>query len=254
MRQLGRWARRAGAVVSLIVFLATALGWAVLDRRPGWAWWTRVERIESGRELAHGYYITIGQGRLKAGELRGNEPRLPSGLTARENVRLLMEQEATRHQERLERARDLREPGSAREREHIAVLQKQHDAMMASLAGRLRQLDVAMVWLTPGFHWQRIDPIGTPPPATWEWGGVAYRRSGGGISRSRSLSVPMWMVLCVTAVLPVVMTMRVTRRARRRRNGWCGRCGYDLRASTEGCPECGEGMAAGSAVGRHRVL
>ena len=34
---------------------------------------------------------------------------------------------------------------------------------------------------------------------------------------------------------------KVLVRARRRRRGWCIRCGYDLSGSPAGCPECGSG-------------
>ena len=55
----------------------------------------------------------------------------------------------------------------------------------------------------------------------------------------RVLVVPYWFVLLVTAAAPAYW-LGVTRRTRRRTaRGECLGCGYDLRASTGRCPECG---------------
>lgn len=48
----------------------------------------------------------------------------------------------------------------------------------------------------------------------------------------------------VTAICPAIAFCRRWRAARRRREGRCLTCGYDLRASKERCPECGTPMAA----------
>jgi hypothetical protein len=54
------------------------------------------------------------------------------------------------------------------------------------------------------------------------------------------LVVPRWLVL-ITLAMPAVMTWRLRRRRRRLGDyGFCPRCGYDLCASFETCPECGE--------------
>ena len=57
-----------------------------------------------------------------------------------------------------------------------------------------------------------------------------------------TLQMPHWPVAALGAVLPV-MWVRWRRAARRRAAvGLCRRCGYDLRASTDRCPECGLGF------------
>lgn len=77
--------------------------------------------------------------------------------------------------------------------------------------------------------WPSYDSWGrfTPPAA-----------DGPGFRGSATLMLPYWLLLCVFAILPsVTITRAVRNRARPR--GVCRKCGYDLRASTERCPECG---------------
>jgi hypothetical protein len=59
------------------------------------------------------------------------------------------------------------------------------------------------------------------------------------------LLIPYWPVILLASIMP---TMELLRRRRRLRelSGKCQRCGYDLRASTDRCPECGEQKRGGS--------
>jgi hypothetical protein len=55
------------------------------------------------------------------------------------------------------------------------------------------------------------------------------------------LVVPHWMLLLATLVLPCAWLVHALVRARRPPPaGRCVRCGYDLRATPERCPECGQ--------------
>jgi 4-amino-4-deoxy-L-arabinose transferase-like glycosyltransferase len=53
------------------------------------------------------------------------------------------------------------------------------------------------------------------------------------------VSLPMWMVAAPAAVLPLIRLRRGWRARRRRVEGLCLVCGYDLRATPDRCPECG---------------
>jgi hypothetical protein len=62
------------------------------------------------------------------------------------------------------------------------------------------------------------------PPATQSVHGFAF---------------PLWFPLAMATILPMVWLISRYRHANRHRRGLCSRCGYDLRATPEQCPECG---------------
>lgn len=63
-------------------------------------------------------------------------------------------------------------------------------------------------------------------------------------------AVPHWVILAVLSAPSVLFAARVARAARRRRRrrgrGECEACGYDLRASSGRCPECGREAPRGT--------
>jgi hypothetical protein len=75
-----------------------------------------------------------------------------------------------------------------------------------------------------GFEYRSFVAAPSPMNTAFGWAGGGYR-----------VIVPNWFLAYITALLPI---MRFLRR-RRRLPGLCPRCGYDLRASPERCPECG---------------
>ena len=69
----------------------------------------------------------------------------------------------------------------------------------------------------------------------WGYGGRDYAPYGA----YRALIMPHWSLALLFAILPALYLRSTIRSRRRRRIGHCPRCGYDLRATPERCPECG---------------
>jgi hypothetical protein len=59
------------------------------------------------------------------------------------------------------------------------------------------------------------------------------------VSPAPMVFIPIYVTAIITAALPAVRLTRWWRRRRRRPEGCCRACGYDLRATPARCPECG---------------
>jgi hypothetical protein len=79
------------------------------------------------------------------------------------------------------------------------------------------------------------------------WARIAHR-AGFGVTSMRNSAMPFycvhayaacWAPATIAALLPAGRLLRLTWRRRTQRPGLCIRCGYDLRATPDKCPECG---------------
>ena len=64
---------------------------------------------------------------------------------------------------------------------------------------------------------------------SWYVGGKMYR-----------ILIPLWLPIVLFAAYPAYRLLPFHRRRKRKKLGLCLKCGYDLRASKDRCPECGE--------------
>jgi hypothetical protein len=100
-------------------------------------------------------------------------------------------------------------------------------------------------------HWYKVEQIDKPTDLYNYWGsagftaknliyfgGFVVERPGVVQGRLCGILVPHWFLLLLTALIVGLMTWRWLR-ARRRDPNLCAKCGYDLRASPQRCPECG---------------
>ena len=61
--------------------------------------------------------------------------------------------------------------------------------------------------------------------------------------------IPLWIPTLFGSALVSLLCFSPHRRRKRKKLGLCLKCGYDLRASKDRCPECGTAFAKRSIVG-----
>lgn len=95
------------------------------------------------------------------------------------------------------------------------------------------------------FDWERDKhprrwADGINRPTFWDRVGFDVLISRSPTYTFHRLVVPYWFVVLVLAVAPGWRLTRWWRRRRQRRLGHCFVCGYDIRATPDRCPECGQ--------------
>jgi hypothetical protein len=87
--------------------------------------------------------------------------------------------------------------------------------------------------------WERFGaPGGYTADETW-LGFYGHVGANGNRTWYFIVRLPYWFVASAGALIPAVALRRRLRTSRRRRRGLCVHCGYDLRGSSDRCPECG---------------
>jgi hypothetical protein len=92
--------------------------------------------------------------------------------------------------------------------------------------------------------WTYYDVVPRPAVTPEESFGIHYVRTrdliGPGVVHFiLHAGIPHGLVAALAMILPAVRTWSWLRRRHRHRVGLCPKCGYDLRATPERCPECG---------------
>lgn len=83
----------------------------------------------------------------------------------------------------------------------------------------------------------------------WDRLGFGHYVGSGASNRPvHQFVVPHYAIVILSGLLPGLTLVRLIRERRRAQAGHCARCGYDLRATPDRCPECGATAAATGGV------
>ncbi len=94
-------------------------------------------------------------------------------------------------------------------------------------------------------HWRESTVSGSTKSVEQSFLGFGFKVSirdtpQGRSNRMHRLILPMWFTSLLLVAYPIVALVREIRRRRRRRHGFCRKCGYNLTGLPEPrCPECG---------------
>jgi hypothetical protein len=98
--------------------------------------------------------------------------------------------------------------------------------------------------------WAKGSARATPPPLSWRAAGFELIANHAKLSAGYFIvAAPFW-ALCLPPAGVMAWGLSRWRRQRRwRDSGRCRNCGYDLRGSSDACPECGTQMARQTSAG-----
>ena len=98
------------------------------------------------------------------------------------------------------------------------------------------------IWHDPPAGYPYTWPSGTRPAFVRRWGGFQIHSeliADSGNERGSNVVAPHWAVVVLMLVLSVAWAHRYRRSMGSKAEQRCARCGYDLRATPDRCPECG---------------
>jgi hypothetical protein len=101
------------------------------------------------------------------------------------------------------------------------------------------------VWAPPGLWFHRMDrnvPL-HKSGTFWRDIGFDYESYHNPYSSGSRVTFPLWLVTGLLLIAPIAKFAAFYRGGRRKPIGLCPRCGYDLRATPDRCPECGAAAA-----------
>jgi hypothetical protein len=87
----------------------------------------------------------------------------------------------------------------------------------------------------------KVPPIYAKSIPATAWNALGFKQYSG--PTHTSVTVPYWSLVLLTAIPLIARAAAIARRRRRIKRGLCAQCGYDLRASPDRCPECGNQRA-----------
>jgi hypothetical protein len=92
-----------------------------------------------------------------------------------------------------------------------------------------------------GFSLRTYPASDLPRTGFWYWLGFEWNSGPwvGFLEKQWSIGLPHWVPAIILLLPPVVATFRWRKQRRRKQEGLCAVCGYDLRATPDRCPECG---------------
>ena len=102
-------------------------------------------------------------------------------------------------------------------------------------------------WARHTLPTRRFNELCVRRPAVWSMAGASFERSTPNAAlpgwRSRAVIVPYWITAVLFLLIPLTHARHALHRfSQRLRPGCCAVCGYDLRASKDRCPECGNAI------------
>jgi hypothetical protein len=228
-----RWASNIFCALSLLLVLILLIYGVLYANATHGVWLKRTDVVQfAGTEVStpHIYYLNINGTELILGHWRN--PRVIEDSKRMHNQirKALQQMRAYRAdlQKRMPNADKTRVTETPSDLERVSREQRETNVY---------------AWSEPdGFHLGYHDGLySTPFPEVLSFGGIKYDSLPNWTPPATAFRyfVPIWYILPLLLAAPAWRGAFIWRRFRRHRAHLCQNCGYDLRATPDVCPECG---------------